>query len=328
MILVRNSYLFELFNASTELQSAQWIDVTGIPWHIVWMPRNREFFTLISGGLSGLAGWGNMPLSGRIISGGWFLLLTGLLIRSWRKKSFSLQATNLSVVAPYGVLLAWAGLTALILNLNSLGLPSPRFVDNFAAIISIYIPMSLLGGALLAWVSGQLAPGRWVGPITATLITVGTVGGTATLLDVVKFSAILIQPSDLHAMAWIQQNTPSEAHFAVNVWRWAPGIYAGTDGGYWLPLLTDRTSVVPPAIIYPLASGYHEFQATNALLQPLSQTQALNNPDFRAQLRRNGVTHIYIGARGGPLDAKNLLTQPFVELIYNDGPIYIFKLIP
>jgi hypothetical protein len=222
--------------------------------------------------------------------------------------------------------LAWSGLTGVILNLSNLGLPSIRFVDNFTGIIALFIPVSLIGGGLLAWVSGQLVPRRWVGPVTALLIVGGSIWGTMTMVNVVKLTNVLIQPADVRAMTWIQENTPPEAHFAVNVWPWLPGIYAGTDGGYWIPLLTDRSSVLPPAIIYPIASEYTDFQKINALLKPLSQPRALNESDFRERLRSYGVTHVYIGARGGPLDPLDLLNRPFVELIYNDGPVYIFKL--
>lgn len=321
-ILLNNSYLLQVFSQTSDLQSTQWIDLTSIPWHLVWITHNRELLALITGGVSGLAGWGNMPLAGRVISGLWLLLLGALFVRVWRNKSF-----HYANITPFALLLAWAALTAVVLNLSHLGLPALRFVDNFTGVIVLFIPLSLIGGGLLAWVSRQMVPRRRLSAVTAVLIVAGSVWGAMTMTNIVKLTSILIQPADVRAMGWIQENTPPEAHFAVNVWPWLPGIYAGTDGGYWLPLLTDRTSVLPPAIIYPIASDYDTFQSTNALLEPLSQPRSLNNADFRARLKRNGVTHLYIGARGGPLDPLDLLNRSFVELVYHDGPVYIFKLV-
>lgn len=324
LTLINNSYLLQIFSDSSNLQSARWIDLTSVPWHLVWITHNRELLALITGGISGLAGWDDMPLAGRFISGLWLLLLGTLIGWTWHKQSR--KYANLAAVAPFGLLFAWSAFTVVVLNLSNLGLPSLRFVDNFTGVIVLFIPLSLVGGGLLAWVSRQMVPCRWLSVVTAMLIVAGSVWGAMTMVNIVKLTSVLIQPADVRAMAWIQENTPPDAHFAVNVWPWLPGIYAGTDGGYWLPLLTDRTSVLPPAIIYPIASAYPDFQKTNALLEPLAQPRSLNDSDFRARLRSDGVTHIYIGARGGPLDPLELLNRPFVKLVYNDGPVYIFKL--
>ncbi|MEM7343919.1 MAG: hypothetical protein AAF485_06720 [Chloroflexota bacterium] len=325
LILINNSYLLQIFSETSTLQNSQWIDTSSIPWHLVWITHNRELFALTSGGVTGLIGWRDMTLAGKTVSGLWLLLLLIAGFRTWWQRHLD---TLKHTFIPLGIIIAWVCVTALILNLKSVGLPEIRFIDNFTGVITLFLPLSLIGGGLLAWVSRQIVPQRWFTPVTALLIVAGSLWGTMTMVNIVKLTNILIQPADVRAMRWIEENISPDAHFLINTWPWIPTIYAGSDGGYWLPLLTDRTSVVPPAIIYPLATDYDTFQKTNDLLKSLSAPNALHNPDIRRQLSDEGVTHIYIGARGGPLDPVDLLTQPYAEIIYQDGSVYIFKFLP
>ncbi len=325
LILLQNSYLLQVFSATSGLQSGAWIDLSDIPWHLVWMTHNRELYALVTGGLSGVIGWNDMPWWGRVISAMWGLLLIGAVIRLWHNHSKT--RPTLSHLAPLGVLLVWVGVTTVALNLNLIGLPPIRFIDNFTGIISLYIPLSLIGGAMIIWVVKQLTSRQWQNTVISVIIIGGALWGSLTMIDVVKLPTVLIQPADIRAMEWIETNTAPDATFAINVWSWLPSIYAGTDGGYWIQLLTDRPTVVPPAIIYPIAAEYDIFQQTNAFLAELSEARSLDNPALLAQLRERGVTHIYLGARGGHLNPNALESHDFTRLVYQDGPVYIFELI-
>lgn len=323
LTLLRNEYLYRIFISPLNNPDA-WMGRHSVAWHLVWMPNNRELLALATGGLSGLAGWGNMLPSGRMVSGVWFLLLTALLIRQVSSHRCRLSLLNPNFLTSIGILLLWSIFTAFLLNLGYLGLPPIRIVDNNAGVIALFVPLSLIGGGLLAWVSGQLTPYRGIGAVTALLIAGGSLWGSVNMANIVDLTTILAQPADVRAMEWIQANTPPDAHFVVNVWPWVTHTYAGTDGGYWISVITDRTSVLPPAL-YPVASEYAEFRQIDALLGALARPHPLDDPALRARLRADGVTHIYIGARGGPLIPEDLLDRPFTRLVYKDGPVHIFE---
>jgi hypothetical protein len=52
----------------------------------------------------------------------------------------------------------------------------------------------------------------------------------------------------------------------------------------------------------------------------------LTSPEALALLRREGVTHVYIGQRGGPIVLDELLNSPAFELEYQHGAAHVFRL--
>ena len=60
-------------------------------------------------------------------------------------------------------------------------------------------------------------------------------------VDPRQFS-LLTRP-DLRAFDWIRENTPDDAGFLVNsFFAFNNSLNVGSDGGWWLPLLTKRDS--------------------------------------------------------------------------------------
>src|SRR5690349_6453894 len=57
---------------------------------------------------------------------------------------------------------------------------------------------------------------------------------------------IFVRDADVAAMHWIKQETPAEALFYIAFTFWTPGIAHGLDGGYILPLLAARQTIMPP----------------------------------------------------------------------------------
>ena len=46
-----------------------------------------------------------------------------------------------------------------------------------------------------------------------------------------------------------------------------------------------------------------------------------------AMLRSHGITHVFIGARGGPIDPALLIASPHFKLEYQKGNAYVFSVL-
>ena len=69
----------------------------------------------------------------------------------------------------------------------------------------------------------------------------------------------------------------------------------------------------------------------NALVRPIAlparprQAPLLEDEWVRRLLDERGVTHLYIGARGGSITPGILLDNPYWRLVYSNGAAWIFE---
>jgi hypothetical protein len=231
-------------------------------------------------------------------------------------------------------LLAWtAGVFA---SLNS-G-PTTWLVNNNSWAISLFTPGSALLGwgadrwwhQARLWLANQpLGQRRWrhlfgAGGFAAVAGLAGFAGlaGARTQLTVLNPTTILAVAADRDALAWLDAHLPSNAVVVVNGWNWLSGLWAGSDGGAWILPLTGRQTTLPPN---DYAYGTPAYVAgIGAFNQQLAQTTDASSPAFRSLLSGAGVTHIFIGARGGPLKPEMFVGNPYYELLYTNGADWIF----
>ncbi len=168
----------------------------------------------------------------------------------------------------------------------------------------------LLAGAAGWWGAYRHAP---AGVLTLLLLlTLPMLGWWRSApLEIV---GIQMGESERQALEWIPTSVPDDALFLINL-REEDGTLKPTDGGAWLPVYAERTTVLER----PLPA---------ALLRRAMQPAALADPALRLELQEAGVTHIFIGAVGGPLDPLLLLNQPWAQLLHQEGDSYIFQLSP
>ena len=140
-------------------------------------------------------------------------------------------------------------------------------------------------------------------------------------------ATILATPGDRAALAWIAENIPEDAVFVVNVWPWQSNTYAGSDGGYWIPVLTDHASLLPP-LLYSSSLPMETTEQMNSLFLQLSQAETLDDPGLRTRLADAGVTHLYLGARRHALQAAEFEGRPFVQLLYAKDNVSIYAITP
>lgn len=295
-----------------------------IPWDLVWVPGTHELLALATGGISGLLNWGMPSIWVRTVSICWLLYLITLI--SWRYWIQTGQGFSKLPFEAFFMLFAWCAFIIMSLNLNLIGLPKLGFMNVGAVAISVFIPICLAAAGLLAWASGVIVPVSWVRGTTSILVFIIGMWGANRMQVIVNPSTILAGKDDVRALHWIRANIPEDAVFAINTRRWLGNTYVGSDGGYWISVLTDRASIVPPAL-YTLSTSPATAIYINKLLEKWTGTESFADPEILRQLYDRGVTHIYIGEKEGPHISKKLLEAPYLHLLYADGGVYIFQLL-
>jgi hypothetical protein len=267
-----------------------------VPWTLVLVPRNRELIVLAAlGALSGLA--------------------------QRRKETVWL--------------LGACGLVALVVNPGWLGLPSTGFLNNATAVIALFVPLSVLVGqaAVVLWdhlptwlerVTSRDVGAAVRAALALALILVG-VWGAAGMISIVNPATVLATAEDLAAMSWIAENAPTDAVFVINTRHWQLGTYTGTDGGYWIPHLTGRRTLLPD-LSYSYGDADY-VQRIGEMARLVSEVESADDPDFVRLLEREQVTHIYVGAKGGPLKPQMFLSSERYRTVYITGAVWVFAVV-
>lgn len=300
-----------------------WADYNVPNWGLVWAPRNA---LLIALGTFGLGAWLRWEQSAPLVRGigmGWPVSALGLALWSWSLPR--LRRVSATMFRAWLLLVAWVAVTLLVLQGHLLGLPHVRFVHINAGIMTLFAALGPAVGGLTAWALGVLAPPRAARALTGGVLIAAALWGSGGMQSVVNRATILATPADRAALLWIRDHTPPDARFAVNTWRWLANTYAGSDGGYWIPVLTDRASVLP-STQYASALPRDQVLAVHARLARLANATSLDDPSLRAELVAQGVTYLYIGPRAGALRAEQIDGRPFVNLLYRRDGVSIYAL--
>jgi hypothetical protein len=257
--------------------------------------------------------------------------LWSLVRRQWRATLVGLWAAGL------------AGLVATRL----IQLPGAEQMQNFSVLIALYMPVGLLVGwfvgDLVEWLAARAktAPalkwGAWGrAGFSGFLLAAGLVGFVKQM-GVVDPAYALVDPADEVAMRWIKENTPPDAVFVVNGFLIYDGyLAAGSDAGWWIPLLAGRQNTMPPQ--YALFNETESIPGYGRAVVDLVATLEEDPPTTRVGLRalcNFGVTHVYIGQGQGRiamevldpyLDPAELADSDDFELQYHQDRVWIFSL--
>ena len=217
-------------------------------------------------------------------------------------------------------------------------LPGANMLQGFAILIAVYIPAALL----LGWSFGEImqlaekVSSDWLlALISCVIILVAAWLGwqQRLLLDLPRYQ--LVTPADLRAMDWIRESTPTEANFLVESFVYG-NTAAGSDAGWWLPLLVQRANMLPPQ--------YAQF---NEISQPPNYTQMvvdlvtmlkenpITAPESLTALCNWGITHIYNGQGQGQVGGSQLYSPSDLDAapdtfrrIYHQDRVSIFSVLP
>ncbi len=243
------------------------------------------------------------------------------------------------------LLLAWVAALFLMLAGDRLGLPETLVVNLNSMYITLFLPLSLLlsivavaiGDRLGIWLRAGMAPDRqrrpalrfvlsWLLPLLAGVaLGLLSVFGARQQANIVNPETILALPADQPALDWLAANLPADARVAVNAWQWLGATWAGSDGGAWIVPLTGREATTPPVDhIYNLAL----FAQVRAFNEAAAAVADWSDPTAADWLREQGVSHVYVGQRGGPFDPAKLSRNPGLTLLYQNEGAFVFAVAP
>lgn len=279
-----------------------------LPFEDLFVQNNAELISIATCGVSGMAGLFEMPFSGRVLSALWWLLI---IFAMWRPRRTGAGA------APWKPLLIVATMIvaiALILQLRAGGVVFTRFASVSSAVITLFLPIALVAGGLIAWVAARLLQRRRATIAVAAGLALAAIYGVLTSRSIVAPVTILADADDLAAMQWIRKNTPAEARFAVNAAPWMENAYIGTDGGYWIPIIAGRSSIIPPAL-YAWTLPPRDVTAINRVAEAWMNDLRIDDP---------AVTHIYTNRRRDNGRWRAIAQMPGTRLVYARGEVRIF----
>ncbi len=234
----------------------------------------------------------------------------------------------------------WVALLALFPAGRLIRLPISNFMQSFAVVIFLYIPLSLLIG----WAVGRIGDpfGHRSPTVRRACLSLGLLAlalwGLRRQVQIVQPQHIMVTRPDTQAQTWIREHTPPDARFLVEGFRIYDGRSAvGADAGWWIPLLAGRENTMPPQYALlteqPLEQGYsRRVVELTARLEEVS----LASPEGIALLCDYGITHVYIGQGQGEIGAgavqlfapAELLASPYLETVYRQDRVLISALTP
>jgi len=216
-------------------------------------------------------------------------------------------------------------------NTYRLGIPILNVTNLGAIYLIFYIPVGLVIGIVVQDLLGRVGADRQqrVLPIVwAGVLILGFVSSHVRTTEV-EPERYFITPVDVRAMAWIQENTPADAIFAINTHFWLPQIPHGSDAGYWMPYFTNRRTNTGSMLS---SLGPQDYREQVSTLSHLSQALTQAEPAAPGQLWQAGVSYIYIGCMGNPfsppLRSETLTDYPQVELVHQDECAWVFRIHP
>ena len=125
----------------------------------------------------------------------------------------------------------------------------------------------------------------------------------------------------------MHSNLPRDAYVLANPfafdWDPPPQAIQGSDAGLWVPLLAGVRSSVPPIPAYNERLRDPRYLDNIRKLLPY-EPWADQQPNWQA-LKAAGITHIYIGSRGGALSPSKLLKSDQARLVFHKDSVWLFE---
>jgi hypothetical protein len=226
-------------------------------------------------------------------------------------------------------LILWTASLFLLANLGALGLPGSWLVNNTSVQISLFLPISLSGGYFLSTLL-HISPPFLPHPLIKGVRTVFIAGvlvfgflGMRHLVTIINPSTILVREGDLAAMQWIRDHVPPDETVLINSFNWGYGVYAGSDGGFWISPLTGRQTM-PPPVLYGLENPERVRAITSLSRQAVESGSS--PPELWELMQANDLKYVFIGVRGGAFSANALFESPLFRLVYSDNGVSIFQI--
>jgi hypothetical protein len=225
------------------------------------------------------------------------------------------------------ILCTWIGVLLFLANINVWKLPGSNFINNTSVVISLFLPISVLCGFLISWLlSGWY---RWLPNTLKHYYAVAIIPSvfllawltSKPLLTIINPTTLLFREIDRPALEWIKENIPSDEVIFINPFAWGYGLYAGSDGGFWISPLSEKPTL-PPPVLYGL--DIETMQDINLMCSKVIQSNG--DPQVLYDLMvSNRVKYIYLGAKGGLLSPTKLQQSDLFQIIFHNQTTWVFK---
>src|SRR5690606_5781774 len=135
--------------------------------------------------------------------------------------------------------------------------------------ITLFMPLAALGGYFLSALLGiwEKLTGDRLRPLYLTAATAAgaaaAVLGAQTLLPILNPVTLLVRQADRPALRWVAENIPAGEPVLINSFSWGYGLYAGLDGGAWIPAAAGRPTL-PAPVLYGLGERDYILSTTGA----------------------------------------------------------------
>lgn len=236
----------------------------------------------------------------------------------------------------------WALFSFLAANPHWLGLPGALVLTNFAVFLAAYIPAAVLGGAALGWAADALTErdqsgGSAVGLILLLLVvTTGVWGARRRIAEVRPEQYALASRPDLRAAAWIEARTPEDASFLVDgFFAYGGSLVAGSDAGWWLPVIAERETSLPPLTYGSERSSDGNLRTQVDEVYRRVTEHGVTHPQTLALLRSRGYDYVYVGQQHGGVNSPGpslsvdaMLESPHFQPVYHRDRVWIFHIEP
>lgn len=223
---------------------------------------------------------------------------------------------------------AWVAVLFLLLAGERIGLPETTLVNLNSFYIILFIPLTLFlcGCFSQLWHWLEAKSRRWshIVPVsTGVGLFCASLFGIHQQISILNPQTILAYPADMQGIMWVNAHLPPDAYIAVNSWRWLDNTWAGSDGGSWLLPLTGRATTTPPADYMYDSLLYQQVDAFN---QAAASVDDWANPEQIDWLEKQGVTHIFVGVKGGFFDPSTLVKNPRLDIVYSQDGVFVFRI--
>ncbi len=230
----------------------------------------------------------------------------------------------------------WVAGMAALYSLTLLHIPWVQYVQSFAVLISLYIPVGLFVGYLASDFTDWLSlwkPGKAI--MFTAIFIFGVIGvwnqRNISHPDEYEF----VTRPDTQAMSWIREQTPANSRFLIEGIHenWVNNVI-GADAGWWIPILANRENTIPPQYALanetPVDTGY---SLTVVNLQSKLEATSVASQEGIKLLCDYGITHVYIGQKQGMVGNPNrplftpaeLSASDVFRLIYHIDRVYIYS---
>jgi hypothetical protein len=204
-------------------------------------------------------------------------------------------------------------------------LPIQFWIDGNSVAIAVFVPLAILSGYAAASVADLVRLSSWpdLGRFAvAGVVVLAGASQAPALVGVVSPCCQLVGAADLAALDWVSKHTPSDASFIINGYLWQGTAWAGTDAGYWLPILARRSTNLPP--LFYASGPVEEVRQVDAEAAEISQDA--NDPPALALLAgRHGAQYIFVGTHGGVLDPGVLSRSGLFRIAYGQGGAWVLE---